>query len=212
MTEFIMVRHGQTKLNYKLVLQGHMHGELDETGVKQSRAAAEEISKMNISVIYSSDLKRAVSTAEYIQKKIGVQLFTDSRLRERNLGIFEGLTLDEIKRKYPGEYKIYTDLYPDPDFIVPEGESIKQMFARLISFLNPIAADNPGKKIAIVTHSGPLDVIFRWVLNIPFDTPRKFKIFNAAISTFYAESNNWILKEWGSVRHLSGTDAIDINV
>ncbi|OGV49002.1 MAG: hypothetical protein A2X49_12595 [Lentisphaerae bacterium GWF2_52_8] len=99
MTEFIMVRHGQTKLNYKLVLQGHMHGELDETGIKQSRAAAKEISRMDISAIYSSDLKRALSTAEQIQKKSGVQVLTDSRLRERKLGVFEGLTLNEIKRK-----------------------------------------------------------------------------------------------------------------
>ncbi|OGV54582.1 MAG: hypothetical protein A2X49_11240 [Lentisphaerae bacterium GWF2_52_8] len=101
---------------------------------------------------------------------------------------------------------------PDPDFIIPEGENIKQMLKRLITCLNHIAADNPGKKIALVTHSGPLDAIFRWVLNIPFTAPRKFKIFNGSISTFYAENNKWTLKEWGSIRHLSGTNAIDINV
>ena len=207
-----MVRHGQTKLNSKLVLQGHMHGELDETGMMQSRAAAEEIGKMDISGIYSSDLKRAVSTAEYIQRKTGVELITDERLRERNLGIFEGLTLEEIAVKYPDEYRIYTDFNPHPDFIIPKGENIKQMLERLILCLNAIAAANPDGKVALVTHSGPLDAILRWVVNIPLNFPRKFKIFNASISTFCVENNNWALKEWGSVRHLSGMNAIDINV
>jgi len=212
MTEFIIIRHGQTILNKKRVLQGHMHGELDKTGIKQAQAVAKELSKRNFSMIYSSDLKRAVSTAEYIQTACNIELKTMPQLRERNLGIFEGLTLHEIKIKYPTEYKHYTSLNPNPDFIIPGGESINQMLTRLIDCLSSIAANHINEKIIIVTHSGPLDVLFRWVLNIPLDSPRKFKLFNTTINSFIIDNNNWVLKEWGKADHLSNIEAIDINV
>ena len=212
MVEVYLIRHGQTKLNHKLVLQGHIHGELDATGIAQSKAVAEEVGQRDISRIYTSDLRRAVAMAEYIQKATAVELVTTPCLRERSLGIFEGLTLEEIKLKTPLEYGLYTATNPDPDYVIPQGESINQMTGRILPFLSTIVAGNPDGKIAVVTHSGPLDAILRWTLGIPFSAPRRFKIYNASINTFCVEDSRWCLKEWGSVRHLQGLESIDINV
>ena len=206
----MIIRHGQTKLNSKLILQGHMHGELDETGKKQAAAIAGEFYGTNISAIYSSDLGRAMETAEYIRERTGLRIIKDSSLRERNLGIFEGITLEDIKENYPDAYRTYISM--DPDFVIPEGESIMQMYDRLIPFLNFIAAENPDRKVAVVTHSGPLDVILRHTLDVPFKALRKFTISNGSISAFSVENGAWILQEWGNIRHLRTIGSMNINI
>ena len=95
-TQIIIVRHGQTEWNIKGIRQGNLDSALTENGIAQAKALALRLAREKFSALYSSDLGRAVQTAEEIAALTGHEIVTDARLRERHLGIFQGLNGDEI--------------------------------------------------------------------------------------------------------------------
>ena len=210
MTEFIIIRHGQTKLNGRGLVQGHLHGELDEVGLKQAEAAANAVGKMDVSAIYSSDLDRALMTAEYIQRTTHRQIVKRPGLRERCYGIFEGLSTAEIKQRYPNEYRAYKA--GSPAFVIPDGESLVQTYDRAASCMDAIAAGRLDEKVVVVTHAGVLDCVFRRTLNIPLSAPRNFKLYNGSINVVFAEGGRWVLGTWGDIGHLHGIGSIDLDL
>src|SRR5205809_708167 len=109
-TQVIIVRHGQTQWNLKLIRQGHLDSPLTEKGMAQAKALAQRLAQEKFNALYSSDLGRAVQTAEMIAAVTGHEIVTDARLRERNLGVFQGLNGDEIKEKFPEEYRFHRSL------------------------------------------------------------------------------------------------------
>ena len=177
-----------------------MDTDLSPTGIRQAKAIAERLSEDGVTAIYSSDLKRSYETAEYLAVKTGHKIITDSRLRERSLGIFESLSMEEVKRKYPDEFNLYKTA--GPDYVVPEGESRRQQFERAIDCIKEIAERNAGGCVVIVAHGGVLNGLFRYVLDIPMEVPTRFKLFNASINTFFVEDGTWLLGTWGDVTHL----------
>ncbi len=200
MTELIVVRHGETLWNERGLIQGHLDTDLSPLGIRQAEAIAKRLAEEDITAVYSSDLKRAYKTAEYLAAKTGHKIITDIRLRERSLGIFHGLTMDEVERKYPDEFNLYKTA--GPDHIVPEGESRRQQFERSIECIKEIAERHPGERIVVVAHGGVLNGLFRYVLDIPISAPTRFKLFNASINTFFLENGIWLLGTWGDVSHL----------
>lgn len=194
------MRHGETIWNEEGLIQGHLDTDLSPTGIRQAKAIAERLVEDKVTAIYSSDLKRSYETAEYLAVITGHKIITDIRLRERSLGIFEGISMDEVKRKYPDEFNLYKTA--GPDHVVPEGESRRQQFERAIECIKEIAEHNTGGRVVIVTHGGVLNGIFRYVLDIPMAVPTRFKLFNASINTFFVEDGTWLLGTWGDVTHL----------
>jgi 2,3-bisphosphoglycerate-dependent phosphoglycerate mutase len=199
-TQVIIVRHGQTQWNIRKIRQGHLDSELTERGVAQARALGQRLARENFTAIYSSDLGRAIQTARMITVITGHPIVTDSRLRERNLGIFQGLSGDEIQRNHPEEYRLHRTL--GPDYVIPGGESVRQQVARNVSCIDEIALKHPGEKVVVVTHGGVVSGVFRHVLNIPLEAPRRFEFVNAGLNVFAYEEGNWILRTWGDVSHL----------
>ena len=112
-TQFIIVRHGQTQWNYRGVRQGHLDSDLTERGIAQAKALAIRLAREHFTRLYSSDLGRALRTAQIIAASTGHEIVTDARLRERHLGIFQGLSGDEIKARYPEEYRLHRSVGPD---------------------------------------------------------------------------------------------------
>ncbi len=200
-TELIVVRHGETLWNCEGRLQGHMNSDLTPLGIQQAKAVAERLSKINFVALYSSDLNRALHTAEFIADRTRHKIITDSRLRERKLGIFESLTHDEILERYPQEYVRVRS--GDPDYVCPEGESLQQKFDRTTSCVMEIVARHVGHRVVIVTHGGVLDDLFRLAIGIPLGRPRKFRLFNASLNFFFVQGNNWVLGTWGDISHLN---------
>ncbi|MFQ8870750.1 MAG: histidine phosphatase family protein [Varibaculum timonense] len=103
----IFWRHGQTDYNVQGRVQGQVDIPLNEVGLAQAEAAAEELAKLKPDLIISSDLRRAQATAQVLQGKCGegVQLLKDDRLRERAFGDFEGLSVKELKTRFAGRYE-----------------------------------------------------------------------------------------------------------
>ena len=199
-TELIAVRHGETIWNEKGLIQGHIDTDLSPLGIRQAEAIAGRLAEKKVTAIYSSDLKRAYKTAECLAAKTGHKIITDSRLRERCLGIFESFSMDEVEQKYPDEFNLYKTA--GPDYIVPEGESRRQQFERAIECIKEIAERHAGGCVVVVTHGGVLNGLFRYVLDIPISVPTRFKLFNASINTFSIENGTWLLGTWGDVSHL----------
>jgi probable phosphoglycerate mutase len=200
-TQVIIVRHGQTEWNIAGIRQGHLDSRLTVRGEAQAKALAQRLAREQFSAIYSSDLGRAVQTAMAIADITGHEIVTDARLRERHLGIFQGLNAEETTAKYPAERRLLRSI--GPDYVIPGGESMRQQVERNVGYLNELAQKHAGDTIVVVTHGGVVSGFFRHTLAIPLDAPRRFEFVNAGINVFFRENGNWMLLTWGDVSHLA---------
>lgn len=201
-TELIVVRHGETVWNANGRQQGHLDGELNERGHEQAEAIAQRLSNESFDVLVSSDLGRAMQTARHIADRTRHEIIPDARLRERHLGIFQGLTLAQAAEQFPEVHRRFSG--NDPDFIIPDGESRRQTHERVIAGASAIAEQHTGERIVVVGHGGVLTSLFRHTLGLPIGGPRTFKLFNASYNTFFITDGQWQLGIWGDVSHLAG--------
>jgi probable phosphoglycerate mutase len=152
-------------------------------------------------------LGRALQTATIIAKQIKLEIQIDSRLRERNLGLFQGLNNEELKAGFPLEYANFQT--GNPDYMIPEGESYRQMTDRISRCFAEIALRHTGQNIIVITHGGVLGCLFRWVLEIPLGSKRHFSLPNAALNLFTVTDHHWRLESWADIHHLPDSIAAD---
>jgi probable phosphoglycerate mutase len=207
-TTLLVIRHGETVWNIEHRYQGHGDSPLTETGRSQVSALGRRMRGLPFDTLISSDLGRTRETAAIIADYTGHAVALDSRLRERNYGVLEGLTVSEIKAAHPAVLdRLNTD---DPDYVVPQGESHRQHYQRNIAFIEELLAQKSGAKVAVVAHGGVLESIFRYVAHMPLEQPRCFISPNASLTVithgnFYGTSR-WVIETWGDVGHLNGID------
>jgi broad specificity phosphatase PhoE len=149
-----LVRHGEAANVGDGVFRynGHIDVDLSPRGVQQIEEVAQYLLDKEISAIYSSDLQRARRGAEAIAQHHGLAVQAFSEFREIKMGIWEGLTFDEIQARYPQEVERKFD-----DFVnyrVPDGENLIDVRDRAISKLRDLLASNMRRKIVLVAHGG----------------------------------------------------------
>jgi broad specificity phosphatase PhoE len=178
-TRLILIRHGITDWNIQKRYQGQTDIPLNEQGKEQARQAAAELASTPIDTFYASDLKRALETAQIIAKDRNLEIKTNPKLRETHFGVWEGLTIADIKVKYPD---LLEKANSDPfNTIFPTGESRGQMFARVGNELKEIAKAHPGETVAIASHEGSISAGICGLLNQSFIEMRpKYRLDNAA--------------------------------
>jgi probable phosphoglycerate mutase len=206
-TEFILLRHGETEWNSLGRLQGHLDSALSAKGLRQADALAVRLASESFQALYSSDLGRALETARRIAARTGHAVHQDVRLRERGLGILEGLTRDEASQRHPEVFAEYAA--GGPDFVVPKGESASQRLRHAVECLEELAARHSGARVVVVTHGGVLSSLFRHCLGIPHGTPRAFSVLNASWSQFDHHPGSFRLVTWGDVSHLKDASRDD---
>ncbi|MBQ6388608.1 MAG: histidine phosphatase family protein [Mogibacterium sp.] len=143
-----IIRHGQTELNTKMLMQGRSDHPLNETGLAQAREAAERFAGMDASIdkVYSSPLIRARQTAEIIAPD--AELSIDDRLIEMDYGPYEGM---DLRSPAPEVIAFFMDFVNVP---APEGmEPLPDVVARLGKFLEEIREEAEGRNILISTHA-----------------------------------------------------------
>jgi probable phosphoglycerate mutase len=204
LTRICLVRHGETEWNVARRLQGQIDINLNALGVRQAEAAANWLVQEPIAALYSSDLKRARTTAEHIARHLHLPLTLVPEVRERRYGIFEGLTYDEARAQHPEAYARFEARDPDYAF-ANGGESLLGFSARVSTRLQEIVACHPGEMVVIVTHGGVLDVVNRFVRNVPLDAPRDFLIPNAGLNWVNHLDGEWRIEAWGQIAHLEAT-------
>ena len=205
-TTILAIRHGETKWNAEERFQGHGDSPLTETGRNQAEALGLRMKAFKFNSLISSDLGRAQETAAIIAHYTGHTVETDSRIRERNYGVLEGLAVPEIRAKH-SEILVKLD-ENDPDYIIPMGENHRQHYQRNASFIDDLLLQRAGTNIALVIHGGVLDSIFRYVAGLSLDRPRCFTTNNASLSlithgTFYG-TTRWVIETWNDIGHLNG--------
>jgi len=144
----VLLRHGQTIWNVERRFQGQSDIPLDETGVAQAERAGRLLAALRPDAIVSSDLSRAMATAQPLAKLTGLVVSLDKDLRERSGGLWEGLTDDEIRERYPRERESWSP---------PEGEAAEAVADRVLAALRR-AADSipPGGLAVVVSHGAAL--------------------------------------------------------
>ena len=184
-----------------------MDSPLTARGTKQAYALAKGLKNRGIEYIISSDLGRALKTAEIIATELELSVTTNVLLRERHLGSLQNLTKGEWRKKYPGEWGVYKS--GDPDYCFPGGESSRQQYERVIECIEALAEHHKGKVILTVTHGGILSGLFYRAIGLPLSAPRRFSLLNASINSFLIGQNDWKLLSWGVTNHLQGIGTLD---
>ena len=206
-TRVIAIRHGETVWNLEGREMGQKDSPLTPKGHTQAEALADRLEHSSFSALYSSDLPRALDTAQCIADQSKIDVVTDVRLRERNMGIFEGLTIPEMREQHPDVRREYENT--GGSFVIPEGESGDQRQARSVACFEELAERHSGETIVIVTHGGVLAGLLQHVLDLPFESGRSFKRSNGSLSLFVYRKPNLILETWNDVSHLQDAAALD---
>lgn len=153
-TKLYLVRHGQSAGNAEGRFGGHGPTPLSELGQRQAEKTGHLLAREGISAIYSSDLQRAVSTAEPLSKLTDVPINTTAAFRERNVGVLEGLTFDESRQSFPKDY--YALVNRSVHHVITNGESYRHLLRRSTGALWDILRNHQGERIAIFSHTGAI--------------------------------------------------------
>ncbi len=153
----LLLRHGQDDGNRR---GGWSDMGLTEEGNAQAGAAAhvlKQASTMDIRYILSSDLPRAMETAQYLSSELGLPIHEDSRLREMNNGELAGMLNCEASRKYPGLFFNTLDM----DQSYPGGESPRDFYSRIVEWFGDISKHPPisSGDLLVVTHGGVINIL-----------------------------------------------------
>lgn len=155
-----VIRHGKTDKNELGLVHGQTESELTKEGLEKTYELSLEIAKLDIDVVISSPLKRAIKTAEIlIDKKLPVNI--DDRLIERNWGLCEGAKVEEVDRKKCWNYYL--------DYDENSIEVLTDFMGRIIDFIDDIKTKYPNETVLVVTHAAVSRAIYYYLNGIPED-------------------------------------------
>jgi probable phosphoglycerate mutase len=198
-TEIILIRHGETEWNSQKRMQGHSNSDLSSVGQAQIQALGQWMKNVPFDLIYSSDSLRAKQTAEAITQFSGHELQFDQRLREKNLGVFEGLTSEEARERHPEVFRLFKTA--GSKYVIDEGESTQQLQDRALEIVNEIRIKHPEERVLLVTHGGFIRVVMKHSLGLSLETPTRFLIRNTGVFRLVWE-DKWLVSQMGGVSHL----------
>ncbi|WP_415035019.1 histidine phosphatase family protein [Azonexus sp.] len=201
LTRLCLVRHGETAWNAERRIQGQIDIALNAAGRRQARAAGMALRAAGLTALFSSDLQRAWETAGLIGAAIGLTPQPEPALRERDYGIFAGLTYAQAEAEHPEAYAAFAGR--NADYAFENGESLHGLYRRVTQRLQQLAAQHAGEAIGLVVHGGVLDVINRFVRGKPLEMARDFLIPNAGMNWLELRDGVWRIVCWGETAHLS---------
>ena len=203
-TRILAIRHGETAWNQGGRLQGHLDIALNATGREQARRLAQALAGRDdrIDLVVSSDLCRALETARAVADATGAPLLADAGLRERCFGDYQGRTFAEVTAQQPEQAERWRRR--DPAWAAPGGgESLLQIRERVAQTVRRLAAENMGKQIALFTHGGVLDVLYREATGLGLQDARTWQLGNAAINRLlWTPDGGLTLVGWADTSHL----------
>ena len=150
--------------------------------------------------LYSSDLGRALESAEIIGRRLGLPVETCRALRERSYGAWEGLTRQEVEARFAQSWR---EWLASPQTHRPEGgEQMAQMTARVVACLERVVARHPRGRVVVVAHGGPIKSAVMHFLDLPMDHRRSFVIHNASLSMLSLGAQRPVLEALNDTCHL----------
>jgi 2,3-bisphosphoglycerate-dependent phosphoglycerate mutase len=205
-TRVLLVRHGQSQGNAERRFGGHSPTPLSELGRRQAEATARALASEGVTAIYSSDLLRAAQTAEPLARMTGLEINRTSALRERSVGLLEGLTFEEAAATYPEEYAAL--LHRDFEHVLRGGESYRQLLDRASSELDRAVERQRGGTIAAFSHTGTICILvlhLMGALDAPNLKPVWISSANCGVTRFEIQHGGLTrLLRANDTRHLLG--------
>jgi broad specificity phosphatase PhoE len=159
----VLWRHGETDYNAAGRMQGHLDVELTQTGWNQARFAVPALVRFAPEIVLTSDLRRAMDTATVFTEASGVPLRVDKRLRETNLGKWQGHNSAEVERGWPGGLAIWRS---DATWAPPEGESRVDVAHRTAEVVAELDVEFD-RTVLMCVHGGVITALTAHLLGLP---------------------------------------------
>src|ERR1041385_3949832 len=206
-TNVLLIRHGQSRGNAERRFGGHTATPLSARGRNQAQATARTLKSESVTAIYSSDLARAMETAQPLSKLIGLPINGTSAFRERSVGVMEGLTFEDAAQQHPEQYAAL--LRRDFEHVLTGGESYRQLLDRAWQKLDELIVQHRGGKIAVFSHTGTICILalhLMGALDAPQANPVWISNAHCAITRFELRDDGFVrVLSINDTRHLSGT-------
>ena len=199
-TLVLLIRHGQSKGNAERRFGGHTATPLSPRGRKQAEATARTLKSESLTVIYSSDLARAMETAQPLSNLTGLPVNGTTAFRERSVGVMEGLTFEAAAQQHPEQYAAL--LRRDFEHVLEGGESYRQLLDRGRQKLDEIIETHRGGKIAVFSHTGTICILALHLMGA-LDAPELKPVW---ISSGNCGITRFELRDDGFVRVLNVND------
>ena len=204
---FYIVRHGQTNWNILGKTQGHGNSDLTPKGENQALELSKAIKEYPIDYIYSSDLGRAVQTAEIIGSTIGVDVIQTPSLREMGFGDWEGLLIEEIKKDHAKTYETWRN---QPHLVnIPNGETLHIIKDRVDAFIKELNEKYDNKHILLVSHSVTVRVMLLSFLNSGVENIYRIKQDNTALNIVECRDYGPVVIKMNDTSHMKNNEKIN---
>lgn len=196
--EFYLVRHGETELNVKRIMQGHRDSSLTEIGISQAKDLGRKLKFIHFDAVFSSDLLRARRTAEIITAEKNLTVSTTKLLRERSFGKYEGWEFQKYFDRFEKDlkkYKIMTEKELFCHKLDQDIESDEEVVGRFLTFIREVALGYLGKRVLLVSHGG---LIRTCLIHLGFGTRQQLIpgcIKNTAYVRFLSDGTEFFVKE-----------------
>jgi broad specificity phosphatase PhoE len=200
MVRWYLVRHGRTELNRDNRVQGHSQTLLDKEGLSQAGKLRDRLAEETFTAAFSSDLARAQQTAQTILGNRKITLTVSPDLREFDYGLWNNLTLAELRDKYSDEMSRMMD--SNSNFAPPNGESLIQLLERTSRFVNQVRGQVPEGNLLVVCHGGSLRGLAVHLLGLPIDKFWSLQVDLASLSIVDVYPNRSVLVLFNDISHL----------
>lgn len=202
MTHLIITRHGYSEYNKTRMYTGQVDVALTDLGLRQAARTAEYVAETyKIATIYSSDLKRAMSTAIPLSEKLGIPVIKEPLIKEIYGGLWENKLMPEIDKLYHDDYQVYKTTIGLAR--CTGGESLAELQARALEGMKKIAEENDGKTVFVATHGGVLLTLISAWMGLPLakmhETP---PATNSSITEVTYDGGEFKIVKYGFDEHL----------
>lgn len=184
-------------------MQGHTDVPLTELGRAQAQALAQRLRSAPPARIVSSDLSRALETANFVGAACGVMPCADRRLREQDLGAWSGKTFPEAEALDPDlahRFRAY-----DPEARPPSGETRAELATRVWTAFEAHAAPGSAGPLLVVSHGGAIQTLIYRILGLAPTTVRRFRLPNVGLTTLICRGGHWFVQTLNDTTHLAST-------
>lgn len=192
MLDLILIRHGETDSNTKGACVGWTDVELNEEGIKQAYQLKKKIGGIKIDGIFSSPLMRARKTAEILNEDFVIEIEYTDYLKEQNFGIWDNLTFNDIKTRYPKESCKWVKGWVN--YHIKEGESVLESYKRNIKFIKEIIAKKKAGTYMAIAHLGTIRNILAYLIGVEIKNSWRFKIDNCSITIVEIKDGYGVIK------------------
>lgn len=200
-TEIVLIRHGQTDLNREYRFQGQIDVPLNALGLEQARRAGARLAREPIDALYCSDLIRTRQTAAPGAELLALEPVPLASLREQHFGVVEGMLVEDVREQHPTLHAQWSR--HDPDYALPGGESVRRFYERAVAAVYGLAREHAGQSLAVVTHGGVLDMIWRAAQALPLHGPRDCVIPNVGFNRIRVREDGIEIVDWADNAHVA---------